>query len=121
MQAAALLAKRASRDASALPAPRALSMATICGARALGRERDIGSLEPGKCADLIAIDLSTPESQPLYHPLSQLVYACSRHQVTHSWINGRMVMEHRQIAGQNTGELMRIIQQWQTRIASHEN
>ncbi len=121
MQSAALLAKLASRDASALPAPRALSMATICGARALGRERDIGSLEPGKCADFIAVDLSTPESQPLYHPLSQLVYSCSRNQVTHSWINGRMVMEQRQLPGRNIGELMRRVQQWQTRIASHEN
>ena len=77
-----------SEDAAALPAADALAMATINGARALGLEDRIGSLEIGKLADMIAVDLSQPETQPLYNPLSQLVYACNGSQVTHSWIDG---------------------------------
>jgi len=84
MQAAALLAKLQTGDATALPASEALAMATINGARALGMAELIGSLEVGKQADLIAVDLSGPETQPLYNPLSQLVYASNGSQVTHS-------------------------------------
>ena len=64
-------------------------MATINGARALGLDDRIGSLEPGKLADLIAVDLSQPGNPAAYyHPLSQLVYACNGSQVPLSWIGG---------------------------------
>lgn len=81
MRGAALLAKGATRDAAALPAQAVLRMATLNGARALGLEAEIGSLEPGKSADLVAVDLNYPETQPVYHPISQLVYACGREQI----------------------------------------
>lgn len=117
MQAAALLAKLHAHDASALPAADALAMATINGARALGLEDRIGSLELGKQADLIAVDLSGPETQPLYHPLSQLVYACNGSQVSHSWIAGELVMADRKLTHIDLQALALRINQWQQRIA----
>lgn len=89
MRLAALLAKSYG-DAAILPAWQALEMATINGARALGLEDKIGSLERGKAADVVAIDLSMPETQPCYDPLSQLVYAAGREQVTHTWVDGEL-------------------------------
>ncbi len=75
LQAAAMLGKLVAGNAATLPASDSLYMATMGGARAMGLDQEIGSLEIGKQADLIAVDLSGPECQPLYNPLSQLVYA----------------------------------------------
>ena len=116
MQSAALLAKLHSQDATALPAATALEMATINGARAMGLESDIGSLEVGKLADLIAVDLSQPETQPLYNPLSQLVYACNGSQVTHSWIGGVEVMNQRQLTHIDLAALGVRTREWRERI-----
>ena len=118
MQAAALLAKLHGADATALPAARALTLATLGGARALGIDDQVGSLETGKQADIIAVDLSQPETQPLYHPLSQLVYACNGSQVSHSWIAGREVMADRQLHGIDSAALAARLQDWQQRIAA---
>jgi len=117
MQTAALLAKLQSSDASALPAADALAMATINGARALGLEDTIGSLEVGKQADLIAVDLRGPETQPLYHPLSQLVYACNGSQVTHSWVGGEPVMAQRKLTRIDLETLATRVSSWQQRIS----
>ena len=117
MQAAALLAKLHSQDASALPASAALAMATINGARALGMEDSIGSLEVGKQADLIAVDLSGPETQPLYKPLSQLVYASNGSQVSHSWIAGNLVMSQRELTHIHLPALATRTGTWQQRIS----
>ena len=117
MQAAALLAKLHAQDASALPASAALAMATINGARALGMEDSIGSLEVGKQADLIAVDLSGPETQPLYNPLSQLVYASNGSQVSHSWIAGNLVMSQRQLTHIHLPALATRTGTWQQRIS----
>ena len=117
MQTAALLAKLQSHDASSLPAADALAMATINGAIALGLEDRIGSLEVGKQADLIAVDLRGPETQPLYHPLSQLVYACNGSQVTHSWIGGEPVMIDRLLTRINLETLTARVSEWQQRIS----
>jgi 5-methylthioadenosine/S-adenosylhomocysteine deaminase len=116
MQAAALLAKLHARDATALPAADTLAMATINGARALGLEHSIGSLEVGKQADLIAVDLRGPETQPLYHPLSQLVYACNGSQVSHSWIGGELVMAQRELTRIDLRALTLRTNTWQQRI-----
>lgn len=116
MGAAALLAKLQSSDATALPAADALAMATINGARALGLEHSLGSLEVGKLADLIAVDLSGPETQPLYHPLSQLVYACNGSQVSHSWIAGELVMAQRELTRIDLDTLAVRVGAWQQRI-----
>jgi 5-methylthioadenosine/S-adenosylhomocysteine deaminase len=117
LQSAALLAKLHSQDATSLPAADALAMATINGARAMGLEDQIGSLEVGKQADLIAVDLSGPETQPLYHPLSQLVYACNGSQVSHSWVAGQPLMAERKLLQIDLDTLSPRISAWQQRIA----
>ncbi len=91
MRLAALLAKGASGDPEAIPAARALSMATINGARALGLEDQIGSLEAGKLADVVAVQLDVAETLPVHHVISQLVYACARSQVSKVWVAGKAV------------------------------
>jgi 5-methylthioadenosine/S-adenosylhomocysteine deaminase len=89
LRTAALLGKGVAGDASVLPAARMLRMATLNGARALGLAGETGSLQPGKAADIVAVDLGHPETEPMYNPLSQLVYATGRHQVTDVWVAGR--------------------------------
>lgn len=89
MRLAALLAKGASGIAHTLPARRALEAATMGAARALGLEQRIGSITPGKQADLVAVDLSALSLQPCYDPISHLVYATGREQVSDVWVDGR--------------------------------
>ena len=115
---ASLLAKGVARDAAAVPAETALRMATLGGARALGLDALIGSLEPGKAADMVAVDLVRVETQPTYHPISQLVYAASSHQVTDVWVAGRSVLRGRELITMNTGELAAIVDRWRPRIQS---
>jgi len=81
MRTATLLAKVRADDATALPAARALRMATLEGAASLGLADKIGSIETGKWADLACVDLRHLNSQPVYDPLSQLVYTVQPHQV----------------------------------------
>ncbi|MCB1843594.1 MAG: TRZ/ATZ family hydrolase, partial [Halioglobus sp.] len=76
------------------------------------------SLEPGKLADVIAVDLSGPETQPLHNPLSQLVYACNGSQVSHSWIGGELVMRERHLTRIDIDQLAHRTQAWQARIAN---
>ena len=90
---AALLAKGVADDARALQAFQAVEMMTLNGARALGLERSLGSIEPGKKADLVALDLRTPETQPLHHVVSQVVYAASARHVSDVWVNGRQLLK----------------------------
>ncbi len=116
MQSAALLGKLTAADAAALPAADALYMATMGGARALGLEQEIGSLEPGKQADIIAVDLSGPECQPLYNPLSQLVYACNGSQVSHSWVAGTQLLENRRLTRLDLKDLLQRTSAWQEKI-----
>jgi 5-methylthioadenosine/S-adenosylhomocysteine deaminase len=97
---ASLLAKGASRDATAFDAHRALRAATLDGARALGLQDRIGSIEPGKFADLAAVDLSDPDMQPIHDPVSQLIFTAGRDQVTDVWIAGTAVVNKRQLAVQ---------------------
>lgn len=116
MQTAALLAKGVSGDASAVPAAVALEMATINGARALGLEAQIGSLEAGKSADMIAVDLSAIETQPVFDVISQLVYACQRHQVRHVWVAGRQRVDNGVVKGIDMQELGKQTRQWGSRV-----
>lgn len=118
MQTAALLAKGVAGNACAMPAEQALAMATINGARALGIDHDTGTLEVGKSADLVAVDLSQPETQPVYHPVSQLVYAAGREQVQHVWVRGRQVLQHRQLLTIDLDNTLQRASLWRDRIAS---
>jgi 5-methylthioadenosine/S-adenosylhomocysteine deaminase len=93
MRTAALLAKGVAQQADALPAAKILQMATLNGAAALGLADRIGSLLPGKEADMICVDLSRPATQPVYSPISQLVYSTSREQVTDVWVAGQHLLD----------------------------
>ncbi len=117
MRTAALLAKAVANDASAVSAMTALRMATINGAKALGLADEIGSLRVGKAADVIAVDLSSLETQPLYCPVSQIVYAASRQQVTDVWVAGKRLLQQRQLTTLNLNELTAKVANWQQRLA----
>ena len=93
MRLAALLAKGSTGDASVVPACQALEMATINGARALGLDDKIGSLEIGKLADLAAIRIADVETLPCFDPISHLVYVCGREHVSHVWVSGDLRYE----------------------------
>lgn len=116
MRTAALLAKAVAQDASAIPASQALRMATLNGAKALGLDKDIGSLEPGKAADMIAVDFGTLEAQPLYDPVSHLVYCTSREQVTHVWVAGKPLLDNRHLTTLDESALLAKARAWQQKI-----
>ncbi len=92
MRLTALLHKGISGDPTATPAPTVLRMATLHGARALGLEDDLGSIEAGKLADLVAVDLDRAHTRPVYDPVSTLVYAAGRGDVTNVWVGGERVV-----------------------------
>jgi 5-methylthioadenosine/S-adenosylhomocysteine deaminase len=121
MRSAALLGKLVSGDASALPAHEVLKMATLNGALALGLGEKSGSLTPGKWADMAAIDLETVETQPLYDPVSQLVYACGRDQVTDVWVAGQHLLKERQLTTLDIHEILHRARDWQARISTTDN
>ena len=118
---AALLAKAVAGNATALDAHRALRMATLNGARALGLEASIGSLEVGKAADMTAFDLSGPAQQPVYDPVSQLIYATGRDCVTHVWVGGTALLQDRALTRMDEQGLAATAAGWGQRIAArHE-
>lgn len=116
MRLAALLQKGHDADASVLPALQVLRMATVHGARALGMEERLGSLECGKLADLIAMDLGHVSCQPVYDPASTVVYSSSRQQVSHSWIHGVPVVEEHRLVRQPLAEIQAEAAAWAQRI-----
>jgi 5-methylthioadenosine/S-adenosylhomocysteine deaminase len=118
MRLAALLAKAASDDAQTLPAHVALRMATLNAARALGLEQKIGSVEPGKCADLCALNLASIELSPCYDPASQLVYAAGREHVSHVWVDGKLLVEEGRLLQVDETAVARKAREWQLRIAA---
>lgn len=115
---AALLAKGLGTDATRMPAAAALEMATLGGATALGLEREIGSLEPGKAADLIAVALTDPGALPLYNPVSQLVYTGSGSRVSHVWVQGRPLLRERQFVTLDFAATAAGARDWQARIGA---
>ncbi|MCT2530188.1 TRZ/ATZ family hydrolase [SAR92 clade bacterium H921] len=116
LKTAALLTKAVAQDAAKLDAHAALRMATINGAKALGWDDQIGSLEAGKSADIIAIEINSIAQQPLYNPASQLVYTNSGSQVTHSWVAGKPLLENRVLVTLNQSELIQSARDWRNKI-----
>ncbi len=116
MRLAALLAKALTGDARVIPAKQALRMATLNGAKALGLEQEIGSLQVGKMADVVAVDLGALETQPIYDPLSQLIYATGRDRVSDVWINGQQVLRDRQFMTLDEHFILSQAQRWGKRI-----
>lgn len=119
MRTAAMLAKGISGNPCSVDAFTAVRMATINGARALGIDEVTGSLEIGKAADVIAIDMDRIETQPLFEPVSQIVYATSRHQVTDVWVAGRQLLRDRKLTGMDELALMEMAKKWGKRIREH--
>ena len=118
MHIAALLAKGVSGDATAIPAHTALRLATLDGAKALGIETRTGSLTAGKAADIAAIDLSEISSQPVYDPVSQIVYATTRNQVSDVWVNGKHLLAKYRLTGMDEEKLRRKAAEWHGKISA---
>jgi 5-methylthioadenosine/S-adenosylhomocysteine deaminase len=121
LRTAALLAKGIAGDASALPAQAALAMATINGARALGLDKITGSLTIGKSADVVAIALDEIETQPVFHPVSQIVYSASRSQVSDVWVQGRHLLNNRQLTTIDINQIKHKAKHWQEKIVHHQS
>jgi 5-methylthioadenosine/S-adenosylhomocysteine deaminase len=117
MRLAALLAKAASGNADTLPAHTALRMATFNAAQALGLEKRIGSIEPGKSADLCAVNLDSIELSPCYDPASHLIYAAGRENVSDVWIAGRHLVGSGRILHMDEAAVLRKAKEWRSRIA----
>ena len=103
MRQAAFLAKLQTSDPARLPARTALEMATIDGARALGMDAKIGSLEAGKRADVIVVSMTAARQTPMYDPLSHLVYVTRGDDVRTTIVNGRVLMRDRKVLTLNEG------------------
>ena len=116
IRSAALLAKNVASDASAIPAHQAIRMATINGAKALGLDETIGSLEVGKSADIVAIDMGILETQPLYHVVSQLVYSATRNQVRHVWVAGQQLLKDNVLTTIDEQEVIAKSRNWRDKI-----
>jgi 5-methylthioadenosine/S-adenosylhomocysteine deaminase len=113
---AALLAKGVTRDPTVVPAHTALHMATLAGAKALGLDGRIGSLVPGKHADIAAIDLAGLEVSPCYDPASQVIYAAGPQHVTHVWVDGKLRVAGRELVDLDTRELQLKATHWRDKI-----
>jgi len=118
LRCAALLGKAVAGDPTAVPAATALAMATINGARALGLEAAIGSLVPGKRADLVAVRLDRVHNQPLYDPLSQIVYAAGREDVDAVWVDGRALLAGGRLLHSDAGAIATRARHWHQRVTA---
>jgi 5-methylthioadenosine/S-adenosylhomocysteine deaminase len=120
MRLAALLAKGASGRADVLPAHQALQMATLNAAKAIGQQNETGSLVAGKAADMIAVNLSALQTAPCYDVISHLVYAASREQVTHVWVNGELRVENGRLSKLDPSKLLAKARYWQKKIQAKQ-
>ena len=121
LKTAAFLAKAVSSDPTAVPAAEALKMATLNGARALGLDNKIGSLEPNKQADVIAVDLSSYITQPIYNPMSHLAYAANRLQVSDVWVAGKHLLSKHEFLDLNTNALIVQVQDWASKAERYKS
>ncbi len=113
---ATLLQKGVTSDAAALPAHKALEMATLNGAKALQWDSLIGSLKPGKAADIVAVDLGTIETQPCYDPASHLWHAAGREHVSHVWVGGELLLDNRALTRMDADRLKAKAATWGERF-----
>lgn len=117
MRLAALLAKGASGDPAILPAATTLRAATLDAARALNLDSQIGSIVPGKRADLVAVDLHALSGQPVFDPVSHLVYVAGREHVTHVWVDGKLKLNDRRLVNLDIDDLTARAAYWRTKLA----
>jgi 5-methylthioadenosine/S-adenosylhomocysteine deaminase len=116
MRQAALLHKLETGDPRAIPARTALQMATIDGARTLGLEREIGSIEAGKRADLLIVSTASARQTPLYDPLSHLVYVTRGDDVRTTIVNGRVLMRDRRVDTMDERRVLREAREWAVKV-----
>ena len=116
MKTASLLSKVYTGSAQACSAADILYSATMGGAKALGLDDSCGSVEVGKAADLTTINLNTLQAQPVYDPVSQIVYTAGREQVTHVWVNGKLQVKEGQLTQLDEQKLISMAQLWRDKI-----
>ena len=116
LRVASFLAKHVAADPRALNAKTALEMATIRGARALGMERTIGSLEPRKHADLITVSMAGARQTPMYDPLSHLVYVSRGDDVQNTIVNGRVLMRDRKVLTMDEAAVLADARTWADKV-----
>lgn len=116
LELAALFGKHVAADATAIPAALAIRMATINGARALGLDQEIGSLAPGKAADVICVALRAPGQVPVLDPLSQLVYSVARDDVSDVWVAGDHLVDHGRLTRMDPGDIAMTAAEWANRL-----
>lgn len=120
MRTAALIGKVAGHDATAVSADAVLEMATLAGAKALGIAQATGSIEPGKAADLCAVDLGEIETQPVFDPIAALVYSATRQQVTDTWVAGRALMRDRRLTTLDIDAIAQRATAWGDKLATFD-
>jgi 5-methylthioadenosine/S-adenosylhomocysteine deaminase len=118
MDLAAKLQKVTAMNPEVLPASAALEMATIRGARALGMEKEIGSLEVGKLADMILVNVTHPNGVPMYDPISQMVYALKADDVTDVMVNGKPVVRNGKILTLNEAEILQKAAEYRAKVSA---
>ena len=121
MRTAGFIAKGYTKDPMALPASQILHMATLGGAMAMGMADQIGSIETGKCADLISINLDHEFTQPVYNPLSQLIYAASRNQVSEVWVDGELLLQEGRFTRTEPQAVIEAVKPWQEKIRQYQH
>ncbi|RLN66379.1 hypothetical protein BBP00_00002268 [Phytophthora kernoviae] len=121
MKLAALLAKAETQQSTSVPAAEALKMATLNGARALGLECEIGSIEVGKRADIIAVECDSIEMLPMYNAVSHVVYVASRNHVSDVWVNGKQLLRNCELTTINETQVKIDVHQWAERIRIFRN
>ena len=121
MQCAAQWGKQQQLDPTAITAADALRMATLNGAKALGIDHQVGSIEVGKAADLVAIDFRHPATQPVYQPIGQTVYAAGRDRVSHVWVNGKLLLRNGGFTKWPIHSIMEKTKDWGRRIRCHHH
>lgn len=118
MKSAALLAKVASQNATTLNAEQTLRLATIEGAKTLGLDKICGSLEIGKSADMISIDLSSIETSPVYNPVSQIIYSANKSHIKNVWVAGKQLLNHGKLTRIDEQAILNNAQSWQKKISA---
>lgn len=119
MRSAAFLSKLSEKNPTTVSAVTALTMATLNGAKALGKDKIFGSLAAGKAADMIAIDLNHVNAVPTYHPTSALVYAANRQQVSDVWVAGKRLLENYRLTTIDEAAVLENTKQWAKKIQSN--
>ena len=112
MRTASFIAKAVNQDATALDAMTTLEMATINGAKALGLEKEIGSIEIGKQADIIAINFDHLFTQPVYNPISHLIYAVNRLQVSDVFVAGKQLLDRGEFTQMDVPRIVANVRKW---------